>query len=84
MDVFFEDKELYDYYKKEVLTYILSSVFKGKYDQIEDDLKEDFFKAVQEAYKVYIKKYGLYKDIKENINKEVLEFFKFDEIVGES
>lgn len=83
MDVFIEDKELYEYYKKEVLTYILSSIFKGKYDQIEDDFKEDFFKAVQEAYKVYIKKYGLYKDIKENINNEVLEFFKFDELVAE-
>lgn len=84
MDIFFEDKELYEYYKKEVLTYILSSVFKGKYNQIEDDLKEDFFKAVQEAYKVYIKKYGLYDDIKENIDKEVLDFFKFEELVGES
>lgn len=84
MDVFFEDMELYDYYKKEVLTYIFSSVFKGKYNQIEDDLKEDFFKAVQEAYKVYIKKYGLYDDIKENIDKEVLDFFKFEELVGES
>lgn len=83
MDVFFEDKELYEYYKKEVLTYILSSVFKGKYNQIEDDLKEDFFKAVQESYKVYIKKYGLYEDIKENIDDNVLDFFKFDEIVAE-
>lgn len=81
-DVFFEDKELYEYYKKEVLTYIFD-VFKGKYNQIEDDLKEDFFKAVQDAYKVYIKKYGLYKDIKENVNKEVLDFFKFDDIVSE-
>lgn len=83
MDVFIEDKELYEYYKKEVLTYILSSIFKGKYDQIEDDFKEDFFKAAQEAYKVYIKKYGLYKDIKENINNNVLEFFEFDDIVSE-
>lgn len=82
LDVFLEDNELYDYYKKEVLTFIFS-VFKGKYDMIKDDLKDDFFKAVQEAYKVYIKKYGLYNDIKENVNSEILEFFKFDEIVSE-
>ena len=84
LDVFFEDEELYNYYKEEVLTCIFSTIFKGKYNQIEDNFKEDFFKAVQEAYEVYIKKYGLYNDIKENVNKEVLDFFKFDDIVGES
>lgn len=83
LDVFFEDMELYEYYKKEVLTYIFSSVFKGKYNQIEDEFKDEFYKKVQDAYKVYIKKYNLYKDIKENINEKVLEFFKFDDIVGE-
>ena len=83
LDVFFEDMEVYEYYKKEVLTYIFSSIFVGKYNQIEDEFKEEFYKRVQEAYKVYIKKYNLYKDLKENINENVLEFFKFDDIVGE-
>ena len=83
LDVFFEDRELYEYYKKEVLTYIFSSMFKGKYDQIDDGLKEEFFKRVQEAYRIYIKKYGLYKDIKENISGDVLGFFKFENIVDE-
>ena len=82
LDVFFEDMELYEYYKKEVLTYI-SSVFVGKYNQIDDEFKEEFYKRVQEAYKVYIKKYNLYKDIKENVDENVLNFFKFDDIVGE-
>lgn len=80
-DVFLEDKELYEYYKKEVLTYIFVSVFRGKYYQIEDEFKDQFFNEIQEAYKVYIKKYGLYNDIKENIPQSVLDFFKFDEIV---
>ena len=83
LDVFFENRELYEYYKKQVLTYIFSFIFKGKYDKIDEEFKEEFFKKVQEAYKVYIKKYGLYKDIKENIDKEVLEFFKFDDIVAD-
>ena len=82
LDVFFENDELYDYYKKEVLTYILS-MFRGKYYQIEKEFKEDFYKAVQEAYKVCIKKYGLYKDIKENVSSDILELFKFDDIVCE-
>lgn len=83
LEVFFEDKEVYEYYKKEVLTYIFASVFDGKYNQIDEELKEEFYKQVQESYKVYIKKYGLYKDIKENVNEEVLDFFKFDDIVNE-
>lgn len=81
LDVFFEDMKLYEYYKKEVLTYIFS-VFMGKYNQIEDEFKEEFYKRVQEAYKVYINKYGLYKDIKENVNKNVLEFFKFEDMAA--
>lgn len=83
LDVFLEDEEVYEYYKKEVLTYIFSTVFIGKYNQIEDQFKEEFYKRVQEAYKGYMKKYGLYKDIKENIPNEILEFFKFEDIVGE-
>lgn len=31
---------------------------------------------------IYIKKYKLYNDIKENVDENVLEFFKFDGIVG--
>ena len=82
LDVFLENEELYEYYKKEVLTYIFS-IFRGKYNQIEDEFKDDFFNAVQDAYKVYIKKYELYKDIAENVDKSVLDFFKFDDIAGE-
>ncbi len=82
LDVFFEDKKLYEYYKIEVLDYIFRSL-NGKYYQIEDEFKEEYFKRVQEAFKVFIKKYGLYKDIKDNVNDDYLEFFKFDDIVGE-
>lgn len=83
LDLFFEDKELYEYYKKEVLTYIFAVIFKGKYNKIDDELKEKFFKKVQEAFEVYIEKYGLYKDIKENVDAKILDFFKFDDIVNE-
>jgi glycosyltransferase involved in cell wall biosynthesis len=83
LDVFFEDKKLYEYYKKEVLTYIFTSVFRGKYNQIEKRLKDKFYNAVQDSFKVYIEKYGIYEDIKENVDEDVLEFFKFDDIAGE-
>lgn len=83
LDVFFEDEELYEYYKKEVLSYIFTSVFRGKYNQIEKRLKDKFYNAVQDSFKVYIEKYGIYEDIKENVDEGVLEFFKFDDIAGE-
>ena len=83
LDVFFEDMELYEYYKKEVLTYIFSTVFRNKYNHIDDELKDEFFKKVQDAFKVYIKEYGIYRDIRENVDKDVLDFFKFDDIVDE-
>ncbi len=83
LDVFIEDRELYEYYKKEVLHYIFTSTFKGKYDEICDDLKAEFYSKVQEAYKVYIKDYGLCEDIRNNVNKDVLEFFKFESIAEE-
>ena len=82
LDVFIEN-ELYDYYKKEILTYIFATVLHLKYTRIADEFKEEFFKQVQESYKVYIKEYGLYKDIKDNVNEEILGFFKFDEIIHE-
>ena len=83
LDVFFEDKELYEYYKKEILTVIFVSIFKGKYTQINNEFKEEFFKRVQEAYKVFIKKYGLYKDIRRIVSKEILEFFRFEDIIND-
>ena len=82
-DIFFEDKKLYEYYKKEVLTYIFAKIFVVKYNQIEDEFKEEFYKRVQDAYKVYMKKYNLYKDIRENIDEKTLAFFRFEEIVSE-
>ena len=82
LDVFFEDKKLYEYYKIEVLDYIFRSL-NGKYYKIEEGFKEEYFKRVQEAFKVFIKKYGLYKDIKDNVNEDFLEFFKFEDIVAE-
>ena len=79
LDVFFEDNKLYEYYKKEILEFIFS-VFQGKYNQIEDEFKEEFYRKVQEACKVYLKKYNLYEDIKENVDENFLNFFKFEDI----
>lgn len=81
LEVFLEDEDMYDYYKKQVMTYIFSSVLNRKFDQIEDQYKDEFFKQVQGVYKTLIKDYGFYKDIKENVDEDILNRFKFEEIV---
>lgn len=83
LDIFFGNNDLYEYYKKELFSHIFSIMFKGKYDQIEEDLKDKFYVEVQNVCKVYIKRYGLYYDIKDNVKKDILDFFKFDEIALE-
>jgi len=81
LEVFLEDVNIYNYYKKEVLVYIFKSVLNSKYHKIEDQYKEKFFKEVQGVYKRFIIDYGLYNDIKENVDKNILDFFKFEDIV---
>lgn len=41
--------------------------------------KEGFFSKFQEACKVFIEKYGIYGIIKEILNSNILNFFKFDD-----
>ena len=66
-----------------ILTYIFVTVLHLKYTKIAPEFKEEFFKRVQESIIVYIKKYGLYKDIRNNVDEEILHFFEFDDIVNE-
>ena len=80
LDHFLEKYHLYQYYKKEVLTYI-SNILNGKYYQIEDRFKDEFFKQAQGAYKNFVVDYGLYEDILKYVDKSNLDKFKFNEIV---
>lgn len=82
LDYFMKKPELYDYYKKEILTYIFN-IFNSKYYQIDDELKEEFYLKVQKECKVFIGQYGIYEDINENIDSKILEFFRFENLVSE-
>lgn len=79
LDYFIKNLELYDYYKKDLLTYIFNSLFNAKYHKIDSNLKEEFYIRVQDACRIFIKQYGLYDDITENVCLVILEFFKFDD-----
>lgn len=83
ISVFLENKELFDYYKKEVLTYIFYDVLYKKYYKLEKNLKEELFNEIQIVFRSFIKDYGLYKYIKENVSEDILIKFKFEDIVDE-
>lgn len=80
-DTFLENREIYEYYKKEILSYIFEEVLNTHYINLDEEYKQLFFIKIQSVYKYFIKEYGLYNDIKENIPNIILNRFKFDEIV---
>lgn len=81
--IFIENKEVYEYHKERLLYYLFQSILYGKYEIIDDEFKQIFFIEVQNVYKEFIKEYGLYKDIKDNVNPDILDFFKFEDIADE-
>ena len=76
LEVFLKTPHLYEYYKKEILTYIFVLILNGKYKQIEEKYKEKFFNECLKVYETFYNKYNLKTDILKNVNKEVLERFK--------
>ena len=79
LDVFIENFQLYQYYKKETLSYIFH-MLNSKYEELNDKFKEMFFKEIQGVYKKFVTEYGLYDDILENVDETLLKKFHFDEI----
>lgn len=82
LDVFQDNFQLYQYYKKELLNYIFN-LLNTEYIQINHDLKENFFIEIQNVFKHFIRDYGLYNDILMNVNKSILDKFNFHEISKE-
>jgi len=80
LDVFFENKHLYKYYKRVLLNYIFSSLV-VKYDSVNDKLKERFLMEIQSLFSNFIKYYGLYWDVIENVDSKILNKFSFEDIV---
>ena len=80
LDVFFENKHLYQYYKRVLLKYIFSNL-EITYDSIDNKLKERFFIETQSLFCNFITDYELYWDIKENVDSKILNKFFFEEII---
>lgn len=76
LDVFLNEPKLYEYYKKEVLFYIFVAVLDAKYEQIDEQFKDQFYDEVVKVYNDLIENYGLYDDILESVWGSVLRKFK--------
>lgn len=74
VDAFLENKDIYEYYKKELLNYIFGSILKRKYEVIDEQYKEEFFEGIQEVYEKFSNDYGLYNDIKDNVDENTQNF----------
>ena len=80
LDFFIKNKQLYQYYKRVLLIYIFSNL-EVQYDLIDNDLKERFFIEIQSLFGNFIKYYGLYWDLIENLDSKILNKFSFDVVV---
>lgn len=78
IEIFLENPQLYEYYKKEILTFIFASLLDWKYEIIEDNFKKEFYNEVLKVYEIFYNKYNLKQDIFENVNKDILK--KFNQI----
>ena len=79
IEIFLENPQLYEYYKKQILTFIFVSVLNDKYELIDDEYKKKFFNKSLEVYDIFYNRYNLKQDIFENVNKDVLK--KFHQII---
>lgn len=75
LNVFLEDSELYNYYKKELLFFIFMTVLDTKYEQIDNQYKDQFFTKIVDFYDDLINNYGLLDDIMSTVWRSVLEKF---------
>ena len=82
LDVFLENNKLYSYYKKELFDYIFNELHKI-YDNIDSKFKERFYTELHWFMRNLIHKYGLYYDIKENIDETILNKLGFDDVIND-
>lgn len=74
LNIFLEDKEIYNSYKKDLLTFLFK-VLKNKYNLIDDKFKPLFAKEAKILINKFYSEYGLHEDIQKLVNDNLLNFF---------
>lgn len=72
--VFLDDNNIYNRYKNGAIN-ITFSFLKGRYNVINEELKEEFIQKTYLLIQDLENQYGLIKDIEENLNENNLDFY---------
>ena len=82
LDIFLKNYYLYKAYKKELFIFI-NHLLQSNYNKIDDLYKEEFINKIKDMLKKLIKENYFYFDLKENIDKSLLNKLDFEDIAGE-
>ena len=83
LEAFLDNFQIYQYYKKDLLSYIFKDVLNNSYEKINKKFKDKFFIGIQTVYKNFIKDYDVYDDVLDCVDKDILDKFKFMELADE-
>lgn len=77
LNIFLEDISAYEYFKSELFNYIFENL-KVTHDALDDKYKSDFLIHSQELFEEFAFVKGLFSDMINNLNKDLLDFFEID------
>ena len=75
--IFLKDDDIYEYYKSVIFDYIFEFLKLG-YESIDEEFKSNFFNQTQHLFEKFAFDYGLFADMIDNLNEDLLDFFKID------
>lgn len=77
LNIFLKDNAVYEYYKSAIFDYIFEFL-KLRYESIDKEFKSNFFNQTQHLFEKFAFDYGLFADIINNLNDDLLDFFEID------
>ncbi len=74
LNVFLEDKNIYNRYKKDLLNFLFR-ILRNKYNLINEEFKPEFAKESEILINRFYSEYDLFDDIQNSVNANLLNFF---------
>lgn len=77
LNIFLKDDAIYEYYKSVIFDYIFEFLKFG-YESIDEEFKSNFFSQTQHLFEKFAFGYGLFADMIDNLNEDLLDFLEID------
>lgn len=77
LNIFLKDNAVYEYYKSVIFDYIFEFLKFG-YESLDEEFKSNFFSQTQHLFEKFAFDYGLFADMIDNLNEDLLDFFEID------